>query len=250
MMKKILFFFALIFFVYACQPPGSGTDRTYETETEEEYVEPAVITFDESSGEASVDKNFYFLFDVSGSMEEYCAGKPKIDGAKAAIFEFLKKVPDNVNIGLLFFGVNNDQYGIQEMVPLGMNNKDEFYNKISVVEPQGGTPLANATYFGMSRLVEQYKKQLGYGEYRLIVITDGIASYPDDFKKQLIELKKYPFIALYGIGLCIDGRHMLKSYSLSYTDANNYEELGKALVETIAESEDFDPDDFDLSDIE
>jgi hypothetical protein len=39
--------------------------------------------------------------------------------------------------------------------------------------------------------------------------------------------------------------HTLKNYSLSYRDANNYEELEQALVEATAESEVFDPGLFD-----
>jgi Ca-activated chloride channel homolog len=228
--------------VWGCQPTGQKNTVFVE---DIEDIEPAVISFDESTGEASIDKNFYFLFDVSGSMGDYCANERKIDGAKKAIYEFLKKVPDDVNIGLLFFGVENEEYGIQEVVPLGKGNKDAFYNQVANTRPQSGTPLSNATYFGRQRLIDQYKKQLGYGDYRLIIITDGMASYPEEFAYQLKECKRYPFIAIYGIGLCIDGKHLLKSYSLTYTDAHNYEELGKALVETIAESEDFDPADFD-----
>ncbi|MCK7461939.1 MAG: hypothetical protein MZU84_07720 [Sphingobacterium sp.] len=39
--------------------------------------------------------------------------------------------------------------------------------------------------------------------------------------------------------------HTLKNYSLSYRDANNYEELEQALVEATAESDVFDPNLFD-----
>lgn len=242
-MKKNLVNLFIILLFSACQHQGPRNEASTSTE-EEEIVEPELITFSESEGIASNDRNFYFLFDVSGSMDDFCSSDRKIDGAKAAIYKFLEKVPDDVNIGLLFLGIE-DEDGIEEMVPLGKNNKENFKNALATVEPQDGTPLCNATYWGMNRLVEQYKKQLGYGEYRLIIITDGLASLPDDFAARLKELKKYPFIALYGIGLCIEENSLLQANALSYTDAYDYNELGKALEKTISELENFDPTEFD-----
>ncbi len=246
-MHKICYFLIVTLFFTACQV---STDNNQKAVTVgEEEVEPALIEFDESQGEASTEKNFYFLFDVSGSMSEACAGNQKIEGAKQAIFTFLDKVPDDVNIGLLLFGVRSDEYGIKEVVPLGPNNKGNFKREIANVYPDGGTPLSNAVYYGTYQLVERYKQQLGYGEFRLIVITDGIASYPDKFAETLKDTRKYPFIAIYGIGLCMESNHILKDYALKYTDADNYEELSKALEETVAELEDFDPTNFNPDDL-
>ncbi len=246
-MQKLNFVIIAVLFLVSCQSP---TEKKNQVSHEERTkVEPAIIEFDESQGEASTQKNFYFLFDVSGSMSEVCDGKPKIDGAKQAIYTFLDKVPDDVNIGLLIFGVRSDEYGIQEVVPLGPDNKQKFKNEIEKVYPDGGTPLSNAVYYGEYQLVEKYKQQLGYGEYRLIVITDGIASYPEKFAETLRETQKYPFIAIYGIGLCMDENHILKDYAIKYTDADNYEELSAALEETVAELEDFDPENFNPEDL-
>jgi len=64
------------------------------------------------------------------------------------------------------------------------------------------------------------------------------------FEQTLIETRKYPFIAIYGIGLCMNGDHALKKYSYKYTDAGNYDELGKALEETLAELPSFDEAEF------
>jgi uncharacterized protein with von Willebrand factor type A (vWA) domain len=246
-MRKLSYFFIVTLVLSACKV--STDNEQQATLDSEEVVDPVVIEFDESQGEASTEKNFYFLFDVSGSMSEICDGSPKIDGAKQAINTFLEKVPEDINIGLLLFGVRSDEYGIKEVVPLGANNKEKFRKEISDVYPDGGTPLSNAVYYGTYQLVERYKQQLGYGEYRLIIITDGMASYPDKFAETLRDNGKYPFIAIYGIGLCMDANHILKSYALKYTDADNYSELGKALEETVAELEDFDPTTFNPEDL-
>ncbi|MFA6401265.1 MAG: vWA domain-containing protein [Salinivirgaceae bacterium] len=224
-----------------------------KSETPEEQTAPVAeqladieVTFDESAGEPSLTKNIYILFDGSGSMDEFCAGQQKIYGAKDAIIQYINKIPNEYNLGLLVFGKPNAS-GIEEVVALGANNHNKIREAISGINPEKGTPLAEATNYGVEKLVEQYKTQLGYGEYRLVIVTDGLANEPDLFEESLKEASRYPFIAIYGIGLCIEGFHTLKTYSLSYTDAHNYQELGKALEKTIGELPDFDPKEFDLN---
>jgi len=240
-MKHLLYLAILAVFV-SCQNSTQQNNYSSQPDEDENKIEPEVITFNDEDGEADISRNFYFIFDVSGSMNESCAGERKIDGAKMAIYEFLKAVPEDVNIGLMLLGVKND-YGIEEVVPLGKDNLDQFKAQIENAEPTGSTPLSNAIIVSSQKLIAQYKKQLGYGEYRLIVITDGIATNPEYFVTNLKLLQRYPFIALYGIGLCIDTDHALKDYSIKYTDAYNYEEFGKALQETLSELETFDPAD-------
>jgi Ca-activated chloride channel homolog len=241
--------FGLLLLVAACQPSAQNNNQQSAEIPPQETVEPAIITFDENSGKASTTRNFYFIFDLSGSMDESCAGERKIEGAKKAINEFIKKVPDDVNIGLLLLGLQNE-VEIEEVVPLGQKNKDKFIKVVQKAEPQGRTPLGKATFFVINKLIDQYKKQLGYGEYRMIVITDGKATDEANYNNSMKELKRYPFIALYGVGLCVNEYHLLKSNSIKYTDAHDYEQFGKALEETIAELENFDPKDFKPEDLE
>jgi uncharacterized protein with von Willebrand factor type A (vWA) domain len=205
-------------------------------------VEQAIITFD-VHGEVSLAKNFYFLFDCSGSMSENCSGKEKIKGAKEAMLRFLKQIPTDANTGLIAFGVNND-LGCKEMLLLGKNDYSALEKAISPLEPTGKTPLAEAITLGVDRLVKQYKKQLGYGEYRLIVITDG-NNTEGNLERSCKNLARYGFISLYSIGLCMDTDNPLKSVALSSRDASNYEELEKALLETAAETDVFDSSVFD-----
>jgi len=223
--------------------PGGGQLAQSEQEAQESETPQITILFDESDGVASTTSNFYFAFDMSGSMDEKCSGKRKIDGAKEAVTRFMKNIPDDVNIGLMLFGTRSED-GYAETLPIGSGNKDEFLKIIDSLQPTGETPLGEALLASVDKITEQYKKQLGYGIYRIIIITDGEQT-GIDLKQPCNYLAQHGFIGLYSIGLCMKSSHTLKKYSLSYRDANNYEELEQALVEATAESDVFDANLFD-----
>jgi uncharacterized protein with von Willebrand factor type A (vWA) domain len=200
-------------------------------------ITPIEITLDDKDGKVSLTSNFYFIFDGSGSMDDNCSGQRKIIGAKEAIRQFLEKVPNNVNLGLYSFNCKDEG----EILALKPNNREAFLKYIDGVEPGGGTPLADAIVAGTNALVKKYKQQLGYGDYRLIVVTDGQAS---DIPGAARYAAKYG-IPIYAIGLCIEGDHPLRTYAMSYRDASNYDDLKKALEETIAEIPSYDPNMFE-----
>ncbi len=202
---------------------------------------PARIAIPEDVGEkAELTRNFYFILDGSGSMSEAanrdCGGdqrfNDKLEGAKWAVNKFLEHVPDNVNIGLYVF----DNNGKGEAVPLGPANRRAFIEAVDKIESGGGTPLAQAIRFGADRLLQQYKKQLGYGEFRLVVVTDGKA---DDIPQAALYAAKYG-VPIYTIGLCIGQDHPLRNFSVSYRAADNFAELSSGLQETLAELPNFD----------
>jgi Ca-activated chloride channel homolog len=245
-MKKIIFLFYILLtlFVSSCQCP-SCPNSSVNSSSSNASVEQTVITFD-IPGEVSLARNFYFLFDCSGSMDENCSGERKIEGARNALLHFLKNVSSDANIGLLAFGLDEED-GCKEILPISKNNYTSLQKSVSPLEPTGNTPLGRAIFIGTEKLINQYKKQLGYGEYRLIVITDGNATDGNDMVDACQNLSHYGFISLYSIGLCMDSDNPLKDFALSSRDASNYEELEKALIETAAETDVFDSSVFDSS---
>ena len=198
---------------------------------------------DVEGGRASLTRNLYVVFDGSGSMGDplgaECRGdksfRSKIDGAKWALRQFLTHVPDDVNLGLWIF----DSAGSREAVPLGADNRDAFLRAVQDIRAGGGTPLAESMHEGIDRLIAQYKQQLGYGEFRLVVITDGEATgkrivYATDHAAEL-------GIPIYTIGLCIGADHALRKYSVSYRAADSIADLAQGLADTLAETPSFDP---------
>ncbi len=199
------------------------------------------IPLDDPKGVVSEARNFYFVIDGSGSMAEKpsIAGEKrfgsKMEGAKWAVGEFLKQVPSDVNLGLFVF----DQKGFREVVRLGPGNRAAFLHEVNAMIPECGTPLGEAITAGVNALVAQYKRQLGYGEYRLIVVTDGMSNGKIQLNDATAYADKY-LIPLYTIGLCIGGDHELRKSSVSYRAADSIADLKKGLEEALAETKSFD----------
>lgn len=240
--KRSGFIYFLIFMIFIIwystrddeqSPPSSpDLDEEIEEALEDDDLEPLVL------GEPSMVRNFYIIFDGSGSMGDRLEGEIKIVGAKKAVGKFLEQIPQDVNMGLYIF----DDFGMREVVPLDSIDRERLMSSISESMPGGGTPLADAIIFGTDQLIKQRKKQLGYGEYNLIVVTDGEANSIPDASSYAVKNE----ISIYAIGLGIGGRHPLNNekYVVSYTAADDFNQLTKALIDAVAESPYFDDKEF------
>ena len=133
-------------------------------------------------------QNYYIILDGSGSMaSDTCAeGSTKMDVARTAVKNFIQRIPQTANIGLFVF----DHNGIRQRVELGAQNHEQLFAKIDQIKPDGHTPLKTALDFGYQQLSHQGSRQMGYGEYHLVVVTDGLASAteePDGMIETIIE---------------------------------------------------------------
>lgn len=188
-------------------------------------------------------RNFYVVLDGSGSMNERaCQGDGrKIEQAKAALEVFSKAVPRNVNLGLLVF----DRGGVSERVPLGTENRPAFMQQVQATNPSGGTPLSAAIALARQRLEEQGRRQLGYGEYNLVVVTDGEASSGQDPRAVVNDMLARSPIIIHTIGFCISANHSLNQQGRTvYKAANDRRELERGLEATLAEAPRFTADRF------
>ncbi len=211
------------------QPPQPQVQTQPGAPAAQPGAAPAAVI---PQGEISLARNFYFVFDGSGSMD----GR-KLQDAKIAVKEFMNNIPNDVNLGLYVF----DYFGEREVLALGGNNRAQFLAEIDKVRADNGTPLGASIRTGAKALAAQRDKQLQYGEFRLIVITDGDSSdrieYGTDEAERLL-------IPIYTIGFQIGERHALRAKSVSYKSANDLQELRKALQESAAELDVFDPQSF------
>ena len=99
-----------------------------------------------------------------------------MDAAKEALLIFARQFPTNANLGLAVF----DGSGLSERLPLGPLDLQRLTGEVGAIRADGGTPLLNALDLGYRALTEQGRRQLGYGEYHLVVDTDGEANQGQD----------------------------------------------------------------------
>ena len=196
-------------------------------------------TMPAEAGVVSLDRNFYVVIDGSGSMTDRgCAGQfpTRLEGAKWAVKQFTEhNVPSDVNLGLYVF----DRSGSRELVPLGKDNRRGIVAAIDRVSGGGNTPLNAAIKAAVSQLATQRERQLGYGEFYIVVATDGEAT-DGDLSVGGVREALQQGIPIITIGFCLPGGHPLTSGSISYRNANSPEELLSALRETQGESPYFD----------
>lgn len=187
-------------------------------------------------------KNFVVIFDGSGSMSERkCAGgRTKYEVAKEAVLEWSQSVPANANVGLVSF--HNE--GWSEL-PLAGYDKKAVFKTIQGIRPGGKTPLSAAMMRAYRMLTPQARRQLGYGEYAIVVITDGIANSPPTLVKTVNSILDRTPIMIHTIGFCIGRKHSLNQPGRTYyRAANDPAALRRGLQDVLAESETFDVSDF------
>lgn len=215
----------------ACAPVPQRTDPA-QAAGQNSKSQPA------PEGEISLNKNFYLIIDASGSMQSRdCAGEfpSRADAAKWAVKEFAtKSVPQEVNLGLYVF----DSSGARERVELGKDNRDRIISEIEKVRANGGTPLNASIKHGVQMVVAQKNKQLGYGEFYVVVATDGEAT--DGDMSGSVGYAAQAGVPIITIGFCLAQNHPLSRHSLSYRSANDPAQLLAALQETQGESSYFD----------
>ena len=195
----------------------------------------ATVTFDPA---ASIHRNYYVVFDASGSMagKECAGGGTKIEVAKRALAEFASQLPADVNLGLSVF----DKQGIRELIPLGPMQPDAATKAIAAIRAGGNTPLADSIRRAYAALTAQGRRQFGYGEFHLVVITDGEAT-DEDPQGIVNTLLAHSPVVLHTIGFCIGNNHSLNQPGrVVYRAADNPAALAAGLADVLAESPRFD----------
>jgi len=203
---------------------------------QEESAEAGVLT----ASEDLIAKNYYLVLDASGSMmDDSCepGSSNKMKSAIDALGYFASQLPEDANFGLAVF-----LYGeLKELLPLGKNNRNDVVKRVSQIIPSGGTPLDLAVNFGYKKLLAQGELQQGYGEYNLVIITDGMATSGHEPMRAVTQMLAEAPVALHTIGFCIEENHSLNLAGLTvYRSANDPESLKQGLVEVLAESPEFD----------
>jgi Ca-activated chloride channel homolog len=184
--------------------------------------------------------NYYLVFDGSGSMlSSQCGGgTTKFDAALKAVRDFIATIPEDANVGLAAF----DRRAISERVPLAGGSREALYGALQEIRAGSNTPLRSAIKIGYDKLTDQARTQLGYGEYHLVVVTDGDPDPRDEDPSPVVrEILRESPVVLHTVGFCIDDDHVLNQRDrTNYAAATNPEQLRQSLQAVLAEAPVFD----------
>ena len=217
------------------------TDDTYREDvasTEEEVTgwPPGINDIQMELEENKLKKNYYLILDGSGSMNG-----DKMKTAKEALSRFIQYVPADANLGLLVF----DASGLSERASLG-SSREQLLEQIKKVSASGYTPLRSSLDLAYDKINIQAARQLGYGEYNIVVVTDGEASDGEEPDYIVDTILSESPVVIHTIGFQIGENHSLNQPGrILYKSANNFEELSEGLEEVLAELEDFSVTDFE-----
>ncbi len=186
------------------------------------------------AGEISNARNILVVLDGSGSM----AGQPMYE-AKQALHAYVNGLHPDINLSFVVF-VNDE---IRTVVPFGSSaskNRREFLAQVEAVEAGGGTPLVEAIEEATTQLLTQCQRQLNYGDFRMVVVTDGDATGRKDYDTVCSRAASFGF-PIYTIGFNLGDDHALRQWATSYETASNAQELARTLQNTAAEPENYVP---------
>lgn len=194
-------------------------------------------------------ENIMVVLDMSGSMaSRTCAGHydSKAEAARAVLSDWVNRVDPETNLGLVIFDTN----GVTVRTPLGQHNRDGFIQQVNEAQPIGGTPLRSAMELALEQLEYRSVHQQGYGDYRVMVITDGEHTNGEDPAEPLSRVFSNPSdpTQIHTVGFCIDDSALNQPGLTVYQSAENPEELRDGLDSVLAESASFENiEDFDGS---
>ncbi|SDG52411.1 vWA domain-containing protein [Roseospirillum parvum] len=200
---------------------------------------PAGTVVDETTAEMADNlaaANIVVVLDMSGSMAgTKCAGtyRDKAQAARDVLAGWLANIDPATNLGLVVF----DHHGLSTRVPLATGNRRRFTAAVEAALPDGGTPLRDALALGQQMLEAQGARQRGFGDYRLIVITDGAHSEGQDPAPVVRAITDNPAspVSIHTLGFCITDSALNQPGRTFYTSAADPEALRQGLDQVLAE---------------
>lgn len=113
--------------------------------------------------------NLMFILDASGSMWGQVEGKAKIAIAKEVLIDLIEDLPQGLNVGLVAYGHRRkgDCNDVEELVHLGLLDKQNLINKIKGISPRGKTPIT----LSVKKTAEKLKTL--EDETTIILVSDG-----------------------------------------------------------------------------
>ncbi|MFQ6550131.1 vWA domain-containing protein [Aestuariibius sp. 2305UL40-4] len=169
------------------------------------------------------------VLDDSGSMGG------DMEAAKQAVVDALAAMQDSDRVSVV--ALNS---GIVMPFTSVADARGTLPNSLRPIISDGGTPLTQALGSAQTLLEEEAGSVRGFGTFRMIVTTDGVADDSEALNRAVEQLAATTPIQLTTIGIGISGNHVLRRSDLgSFVDVDNVDALEAALQAAVAENTDF-----------
>ncbi|MEN8214218.1 MAG: vWA domain-containing protein [Pseudomonadota bacterium] len=185
--------------------------------------------------------NYYVILDGSANMNEKACGSEnrgiRMRDVIEAFSAFSDAVPRQANIGAAVFNHN-------EIVELGALHQEERISHLRI-SPGGPARLRSAIQSAYEKLELQGQKQLGYGEYHLVVISSGDVADGEDPGSFVRDMLASSPVNLTTIGYCTAPDHHLdRSGPGPVIEADSLEMLKQSLHAVLVPAPSFTVDSF------
>ena len=172
------------------------------------------------------------ILDNSSSMNEIIEKnqKSRMRVAQDSLATVLNSVNDETLVGVLLLN-GTKEFPSGWVMDVSKVQKQELIDRIYRVRPNGGTPLGAAIKKASDRLL-RLKKDEKYGEYKLLILTDGEST--DSIEGHLFESMGRG-LGVDAIGLDMSKEHVLATKIDNYQSASEEKQLSLALESSFAE---------------
>ncbi|MCC9608866.1 VWA domain-containing protein [Blastopirellula sp. JC732] len=169
--------------------------------------------------------NVVVILDNSGSMNEGMhSGGTRIDAAKSALLRVLDQTPAGAKVGV--FLLNAGPTG-NWLIPLAPVDKSEIKDAVSNLRADGGTPLGASMKSAADALL-QLRESQRYGDYKLLIVSDGEASDANLVERFLPEIQARGLL-IDVIGVNMAREHSLATRTSTYRNAGDPKSLEQAI---------------------
>lgn len=201
------------------------------------------------AGSAHADSglNIVVILDNSGSMETpMVGGDSRMAVAKRSLLSVLEQTPDDAQVGVVLF--NPPRLNDHWLIPLGPVDRAATRRAIGRIRAGGPTPLGSAMKIAADALLGQ-RDDRKYGDYKLLMVTDGEATDQTLVDKYLPEVLARGLMADV-IGVDMGEQHSLAARSSSYRSAMDSASLERAISAVVMGESSYDNMDAGETDFE
>ncbi|AIW22693.1 VWA domain-containing protein [Vibrio coralliilyticus] len=176
-------------------------------------------------------KNVYLILDASSTTtKSSCFGYgSKHQVMESAVFNFIDELPSNTNLGVIRFDAN----GPNEITSLKPVNGTFLKQLLSETNAGGENPVAITVSYAYKSLQKQAIKQQGYGEYHIVLLTDGGSDNESELLAATRTITESSPVVIHAYDFCPRSDNVLSSKSnIDYKPLLNEENLRNAIQNT------------------